>query len=120
VVFRSIRFKVSLARGGTTTLSPVLVSLTLEHRKKLDHKQGFRVQLDLRGGQRLFPYKGRTVNELRRDLLTILQSSTLLEFTFRDDSGGTRNYFVDTFLQQNLEETGFNEAGVAVLELLEA
>ncbi len=114
-VFKAIRFKISEARGATTTNSPRLVSLTLEYRKKLEHKQGFRVQLDLRK-----EYKGRTRKTLRSDLLTILQSNTLVEFTFRDDSGGTRNYFVDTFLQQNLEETGYNEAGVAVVELLEA
>ena len=114
-VFKAIRFKVSLARGGTNTNSPRLVSLTLEYRKKLEHKQGFRVQLDLRKA-----YKRKRVKTLRSDLLTALQSNTLVEFTFRDDSGGTRNYFVDTFLQQNLEETGYNESGVAVIELLEA
>lgn len=114
-VFKAIRFKISLARGGTTTNSPRLVSLTLEYRKKLDHKQGFRVQLDLRKGG-----KGTTSASLRSALQTILESETLVEFTYRNDTGDSRNFFVDTFLQQGIEQTGFNESGTVVVDLLEA
>lgn len=113
--FKAIRFKIAEARGGTTTKSPRLVSLTLEHRKKLDYKQGFRVQLDLKE-----TYKGKSPKDLRSALQSVLEAKSLVEFTYRNDTGETRNFWVDTFLQQGLEQTGYNERGTAVVDLLEA
>lgn len=113
--FKAIRFKVSETRGGTNTNSPRWISLTLEYRKKLDYKQGFRVQLDLTKR-----WKEKSPSDLRASLQTILESTTLVEFTYRNDTGETRNFYVDMFLQQGLEQTGYDERGTAVVDLLEA
>lgn len=112
--FKSIRFKVSLARGGTTTNSPKLISMTLSYRKKLARKEGFRVGLDLTEG-----YKNNTVNQLRTALQTAKESETLVLATFRDADIGDRNYYVDVFDEGGEEETGHNEEGVFVVRLVE-
>lgn len=114
--FRSIRFKADLARGCTTTKSPRLVSITLEHRKKLPFKNGFRFFVDLRGRE----YKGRTNRQLWDALLTALESERLVEFSYRDDPSGTSNYFVDVFADTGgARETGLNYQGVLPVLVVE-
>ena len=44
VAFRSIKFKLTLARGSDTSKSPDVVSISLEFRKKLDAKWGHAVE----------------------------------------------------------------------------
>ena len=56
-------------------------------------------------------YKGNTPMELRSNLVTAIESRQLVEFTFRDDSGGTRNYYVDIASASGLEYTGYDERG---------
>ena len=41
-----------------------------------------------------------------------------MEFTFRNDTGDTRNYYVDVTLQGE-EETGADEAGTVAVTLAE-
>ena len=64
-------------------------------------------------------YKGKTPKALRSNVLSAIDSNTLLEFTFRDDSGGTRNYYVDIINAQGLENTGYDERGSTQLLLQE-
>ena len=42
-----------------------------------------------------------------------------MEFTFRDDSGGTRNYYVDITSATGLEYTGYDERGTTTINLVE-
>ena len=104
--FRSIKFKLTLSRSTATTTglekfnSPDVVSLTLEWRKKLAAKWGHTVEVDLNNA-----YKGNNPKDLRSNLISAIESTTLVEFTFRDDSGGTRNYYVDVTSAQGLEYT---------------
>ena len=118
--FRSIKFKLTLARTTTTSTAnykkktPDVVSMTLEWRKKLPAKWGHQVQLDLNK-----EYKGKTPKELRTALVTAIESKTLNEFTFRDDSGGTRNYYVDVVSATGLEYTGHDERGISTVNLVE-
>ena len=117
--FRSIKFKLSLAReAGTTTAimkkSPDVVSLSLEYRKKLDAKWGHAVEVDLNK-----PYKGNDPKGLRSALVASIESNTLQEFTYRDDSGGTRNYYVDVASATGLEYTGYDERGSSRISLVE-
>ena len=107
VSFRSIKFKLTLARGSSdTTKSPDVVSLTLEYRKKLEAKYGHTVEVDLNT-----TYKGNDPKQLRNNLVSSIESNTLQEFTFRDDSGGTRNYYVDVTSATGSEYTGHDERG---------
>lgn len=111
--FRWIRFKVELARGSTNTLSPQVVNLTMEYRKKLPIKWGWQVMLDINN-----EYKGNTPMQQRAALLAAISSTTLVEFTYRDDTSGTRNYYVDITQSQGLEYTGPDERGQVSMMLI--
>ena len=112
--FRSIRFKFELTRGNTKANSPDIRSITLEFRKKLPAKWGHSVTVDIQK-----PYGGRSTNELRAALIAATEASSLVEFTFRDDSSNERNYYVDVAAVEGLEFTGHNEAGTTKLLLVE-
>ena len=115
VSFRSIKFKLTLARGSSdTTKSPDVVSLTLEYRKKLEAKYGHTVEVDLNT-----TYKGNDPKQLRNNLVSSIESNTLQEFTFRDDGGGTRNYYVDVTSATGIEYTGHDERGSSRITLVE-
>ena len=117
--FRSIKFKLTLAReAGTTTAikkkSPDVVSVTLEYRKKLEAKYGHTVEVNLNK-----PYKGKTPMQLRESLVSAIESNTLVEFTFRDDDGGDRNYYVDVTSATGIEYTGYDERGASRITVVE-
>ena len=56
---------------------------------------------------------------MRAALLSAVESTTLVEFTFRDDSGGTRNFYVDVASATGLEYTGYDERGTSMVNLVE-
>jgi hypothetical protein len=112
--FRSIRFKIDAARGSTTTLSPDLLSLTLEWVKKLDARWGHGVVIDMSRH-----YKGLSPQEMRSKLLTTIEQKTLAEFTYRNDTGNTRNFYVRVQSASGLEATGEDERGETTLFLVE-
>lgn len=112
--FRAVRFRLTLARGSTTTLTPDVVSLTFIFRKKLPAKWGHTFRVDLSA-----PYKERSPASLRSSLVTAIESTSLVEFTFRDDAGNTRNYYVDVISATGLEETGMDERGESIVFVAE-
>jgi len=118
--FRSIKFKLTLARSTTTSEanylknSPDVVSMTLIWRKKLDAKWGHQVGVSLNRD-----YKGKTPKQLRSALISAIESSTLVEFTFRDDDSTNRNYYVDVTSATGLESTGYDERGSSTIMLVE-
>ena len=118
--FRAIKFKIALARttnadtANYKKLTPDVVSLTLEWRKKLPAKWGHQVQIDLNT-----EHKGKPAKDLRSSLLATIEQATLAEFTFRDDAGGTRNFYVDVNQATGLEYSGYDERGVTTLTLTE-
>ena len=115
IEFRSIRFKVALARGGTNTNTPDMIKLALLFKKTLPVQYGFDVMINLSE-----TYKGKSVIDLQAAIETAIATNTLMEFTYRDDSGGTRNYYVTILSAQALEETGLNENARFRLTLSEA
>ena len=90
------------------------MSLTLEFRKKLPAKWGHQARINLNKS-----YKGKSPKDLRSALVSAIESTTLVEFTFRDDSGGTRNYYVDVASASGLEGTGYDERGSSTVNLVE-
>ena len=114
VSFRSIKFKLTLSRGADTSKSPDVVSTTLEFRKKLEAKYGHTVEVDLNN-----TYKGKNPKQLRSALISSIESNLLQEFTFRDDGGGTRNYYVDVTSATGIEYTGYDERGSSRITLVE-
>ena len=120
VAYRSIKFKLTLSRSSASTTglekfnTPDVISTTLTWRKKLDAKWGHTVEVDLNN-----KYKGNDAKALRSNLISAIESTTLVEFTFRDDSGGTRNYYVDVTSAQGLEFTGRDERGSTMISVVE-
>jgi len=118
--FRSIKFKLTLSRSTATSTglekfnTPDVVSLTLEFRKKINAKWGHTIDVDLTR-----EYKGNVPKDLRSNLVSAIESNTLVEFTFRDDSGGTRNYYVDVVAAQGMEFTGHDERGSTTIQVVE-
>jgi hypothetical protein len=118
--FRAIKFKLTLYRSAATSTglekfnTPDVVSLTLEYRKKITAKWGHTVDVDLTN-----EYKGNVPKDLRSNLISAIESTTLVEFTFRDDSGGTRNYYVDVIGAQGMEFTGHDERGSTTIQVVE-
>ena len=118
--FRAIKFKLTLNRSTATTTglekfeTPDVVSLTPEYRKKIAAKWGHTVDIDLTN-----EYKGNVPKDLRSNLISAIESTTLVEFTFRDDSGGTRNYYVDVVAAQGMEFTGHDERGSTTIQVVE-
>ena len=115
IEFRSIKFKVALARGSTNTNSPDMIKLALLFKKTLPVQFGFDVVLDLTND-----HKGKTIRDMQAAVDTAIANKTLMELTYRDDSGGTRNYYVTVLSAQALEETGLNERARFRLTLSEA
>ena len=64
-------------------------------------------------------YKGKDAKQLRAALVSAIESNTLVEFTFRDDSVGTRNYYVDVTSATGIEYTGHDERGSSRITLVE-
>lgn len=112
--FRSIRFRLTFARGSTNTNTPDVLSLTLNYRKKVPAKYGHQVEVDMTQS-----YGGRSAKQLRAALVTAVESTTLVEFTFRDDTGNTRNYYVDVVQAGGLESSGLDERGESQLLMVE-
>ena len=57
--------------------------------------------------------------DLRASLISAIESETLVDFTFRDDGGGTRNYYVDVVSAAGIEYTGHDERGSAQITVME-
>jgi hypothetical protein len=118
--FRAIKFKLTLERDDATTTglekfnTPDVVSLTLEWRKKISPKWGHTVEVNLNDN-----YKGNEPKDLRAALVSAIESNTLVEFTFRDDGGGTRNYYVDVVAATGIEYTGYDERGTTQISVVE-
>jgi len=111
---RAIRFEVALRRGTTNTLSPTVNSLWIEYLKLLLDKWTFDFDIDL-----VANFSGQSALEARASLLIAIESDTLVEFTYRDDTGDDRNFYVKVFQTQASEETGHDERGVMRLRAVE-
>ena len=117
VTFRSIKFKLAFVRASgvaSKLKTPDVVSMTLEFRKKLPAKWGHQARINLNK-----TYKGKSSRDLRSSLVSAIEGTTLVEFTFRDDSGGTRNYYVDIVSASGVEGSGYDERGVSTINLVE-
>ena len=51
--------------------------------------------------------------------MTAIETVNLVEFTYRDDDGGDRNYYVDVSSATGIEYTGHDERGSSRITLVE-
>ena len=114
--FRSIRFRLTFARGTVNTNSPDIVSMTFVYRKKLRPRWGATFVINV-GTE----WKGLTARELQNALITAAESNALVEFTFHDDTtaGDPRNYYVDVLLPNGSEATGRDFTGLVTVAVAE-
>jgi len=115
IAFRAIRFRIILTSNVTATKTPDMKSLSLEWRRKIPPKYGFEFTLD-----RSESYGGKTPKEMKADLITAIETSTQVEFTFVDDDGNTQNYYVDVTNMEDVEDTGHGEIGQTRIAVVEA
>ena len=106
--FKAFQITCRLRRGPDETKTPVLVSMALEYRKKIPTKYGFTFDVALNQ-----EHGGRTPKDMRSDLAAAIESTNLVEFTFRDDAGTTRTHYVDVVGVSGGEETGLDERGTS-------
>ncbi len=106
--FKAFQITCRLKRGSDATKTPVLVSMALEYRKKIPTKYGFTFDVALNQ-----EHGGRTPKDMRSDLATAIESTNLVEFTFRDGAGTTRTHYVDVVSVSGGEETGLDERGTS-------
>ena len=121
--FRSLQIRCRLVRGSTTTLTPDITGITLLYEKNLPPKYQFQADLDLTNAPD-GNYKGQTNGQLRDALQVAKESSTLVEFTFRNDTDtdlGTadRRYYVKVYDSTDMQETGEDESGTSQVMLIE-
>ncbi len=116
--FDWVRFKLDVARGTTTTLSPKIHALTLTFRKKLAVRRGWQMLLNVPPGG----YQGRTASELRAAIRKAVASTTLVRFTYRPSGPGddeALDTYVDVKGATELEATGYDYSGSVRLQLVE-
>ena len=116
--FRDIRLRVVSARGGTVTNTPDVTKLSLVYLRQYAFLLGFRITLDLTKD-----FRGLTTRELRDKLATLLSARQQVEFTYRDDAGTDRNYYVIPRPEESNgfdRGTGRDETGLYQLTVVEA
>lgn len=111
--FRALRIRIRL-NSSTNTDTPDVRSVTLEWRKKIPALYSFQFDVDLSEA-----YSDRSPREMRAALVAAIESNVLVEFTYRNDTGDTRNYYVDIATATNLEETGDVESGESRVTVVE-
>jgi len=109
VEFRDIQFRLSLARGGTNTTSPIVVSMVLKFKKNTTAKWAYSAMVDVSK-----PYP--EVNPLSptqqvAKLVTASATGTLVEFAFEGDEGGVSKYGIVTECS-GLATTGEGKQGL--------
>ena len=116
--FKSLRFRVELARGSTKTSSPDIVRLEFNYRRKLTPKFGWQVTIGgaLPKGRKT--YKGNTMNQLDTNLQTAIESDNLVAFTYRDNDT-TKTHYVDVVTASGFEMTGHDERFERTIMLME-
>ena len=57
---------------------------------------------------------------MKTDIITAIETSAQVEFTFVDDDGNTQNYYVDVTNMEDVEDTGHGEIGQTRIAVVEA
>mgnify|MGYP003147065068 FL=1 len=112
VAFKSIKFKVTLARGSSTK-TPQMVKMTFVWRQR--NKELYGVQANIVLGDDAAP----EAKVQLEDLKTALLNDELVEVTYRNDDGNTQNYYMEVVNYDAQIETGSNHNGNVKLILVE-
>ena len=110
VEFRSIKFRVGLERGSTSTNTPDVTTVALEYVKTLEDLRGFTLQLDLRDQTGARPSQA-----LVSAFNTIVNTRTLIDFGYRNET--SRKVLYRT--HSGLDVPGLSFGSVKLLTLVE-
>ena len=110
--FSSIKFKFTFATNSSTS-TPDLNLIELRWREKFPAKYGWSVTIDAQSG-----HKGKSPKQLHDAITTVVNSNTLVSFTYRNNDS-TRTYYVDAVAASGFEMTGLDERNQVQLQLVE-
>ena len=113
VSFSAVQFKYEFHRGSNTTFSPRLIWSSLVYTHTLPVAWGWQVTVDLTA-----PYRGRSVEQMWADLVSVAGSEVLVPFTFINDAGGPETNYVDIRAVSGTTATGYRKEGKYSLTLL--
>ena len=115
VEFRSIKFRLTLSRGGTATNTPDVIKCALLFMRTWDDLRAFSVTIDISE-----PWNGLSPLQQREALDTLFGTKTLVDFTFRDESDDTENKMVAVRGYSSLEIPGHSNIGQWQIQLVES
>jgi len=101
VAFKAIQFRFDLARGATTTTSPIIRYHVLEYSKIIPKRWGFEFVLDITKD-----YDGQSSQQMLDDLVTVAELETLVPFVFDETT-----YYVSVKTVDGTNYTGETREG---------
>jgi len=113
LAFRSIKFRVTLARGTVATNTPQMVKLTLVWRQR--NKELYGVEADIRLGDESSTHARKQLSDLKAAML----NDQLVEVTYRNDDSEEQNYYMEVINYHAVTETGDNHEGAVRVTLVE-
>ena len=114
VAFKSIRFRLTFARGSTITNTPDVRRMTLVWRQQVKALKAVEADIDLTG-----TYNDRSVGQQIADLESALNSDTLVEVTYLNDDSEEQNYLMDMLNLETIQRTGETRHGRSRVTLAE-
>ena len=111
--FRSIKFRVTWARGSTTTNTATMQLLSLNYRKSIRTLYGIEAILDLSGEVNGVPPKDQIMN-LRAT------ANRSVEITTRDNDTGDENYRMEPIDISSVESTAHDYSSLVQFRAVEA
>lgn len=114
VAFQDIQFRFDLSRGSTNTNTPIIQAIVLEYLKLTKKLWGWTFTID--AGEE---YDNQSPQQQWDSLKTIVESTTLLEFTYRGDTDASETKYVFVHPFTGLIQTGENWKGQWQLSVVE-
>ena len=119
VAFKAIQFGFNLERTNATPATdklktPDLQYVKFKYLKLLDKKWGWNLVADCSQEN----YKGNSPSQLEAAIDSVAGTSTLVEFTYRDDSDGNQTHYCKLNRARGMENTGEDWRGFYELNLV--
>jgi len=112
----AIQLRLDFARGSTTTLSPELQGLVLSYMRLLGTTWAWTAQVVISKDG----YDGQKAKAMWENIRTAIETETLVEFTFRNESDGTETHYCKvTSPSFGRLQTGEDYSGVYNIAIVE-
>lgn len=118
VAFRYWKFRLTWAQGSIASNYADLHKIFLVYRKKATTLWGVTAQIDLTDKSNPNANSTPSLQQLK-NLNTAMNTNTLIEVTWRDDTSGEQNYYMDMVDLQTSETSGRVPPGKVLVTLME-